>query len=43
MIIIDIKDKRVPIRGFPSNTFSIDTIIILENILKLIKDTNLEL
>ena len=41
MIIIDTKDKRVPIRGFPSNTFSIDAIIILENTSKLVKDTNL--
>ena len=41
IIIIDTKDKRVPIREFPSNTFSIDTIIILGNILKLVKDTNL--
>ena len=41
MIIVNTKNKRVPIRGFPSNTFSIDIIIILENILKLIKDTNL--
>ena len=41
MIIIDIKNKKVPIRRFSSNTFSINTIIILENILKLIKDTNL--
>ena len=41
MIIIDTKDKRVPIRGFPSNTFSMDTIIISGNTLKLIKDTNL--
>ena len=43
MIIIDIKNKKVPIREFPSNTFSIHTIITLENILKLIKDTNLGL
>ena len=42
MIIMNTKDKRVSIRGFSSNTFSIDTIIISENILKLIKDTNLE-
>ena len=42
MIIINIKNKRVPIRVFPSNTFNINTIIISENILKLIKDTNLE-
>ena len=41
MIIIDTKDKRVSIREFSSNTFGIDTIIILGNILKLIKDTNL--
>ena len=41
MIIIDTKNKRVLIRGFSSNTFNIDTIIILGNTLKLIKDTNL--
>ena len=41
MIIIDTKDKRVSIRRFSSNTFSIDTIIILENTLKLVKDANL--
>ena len=41
MIIMNTKDKRVPIRGFSSNTFGIDTIIILGNILKLIKDINL--
>ena len=41
IIIIDTKNKRVLIRGFSSNTFSMNIIIILENILKLIKDTNL--
>ena len=40
MIIIDTKNKRVSIRGFSSNTFGIDIIIILGNTLKLIKDAN---
>ena len=42
MIIVDTKDERVPIRGFPSDTFGIDAITISGNTLKLVKDANSE-